>query len=457
MPRRLGPISVRLALATVAVAVGAVGLLAVLILVAALGDVTHLARQQQDRAAATTAAVVADAYRAAGSWDGADLEAAAALTAESQASLTVADSTGRSVPIPPVPGAAPPAVLEGAVRSSAVMVDRQRVGTAIVHFYRAALPAADRHLRDALIRRVAVGTGLAAALALGVAVALSRWISKPVVALTAAVRSMEQGDRKVRVGLAGGSGELAALGAAFDRMADTIEREDELRRAVVADVAHELRTPLAILQASAESLADGITAPSQANLSSVHDEVLRLARIVNDLDTLASAEAATLRIERRLVDLSDIAAHTIEALRPAYQEAGVHLGANLAPTPAFADPHRVEQILTNLLTNALKFTEVGGTVTVITASDPDAATLEVADTGIGIPPDELAHVFERFWRGRQAGRLAGSGIGLAVVRALVDAHHGAVTITSTPPEGTRVTVRFPPVAPSAVGRANTGW
>jgi len=156
------------------------------------------------------------------------------------------------------------------------------------------------------------------------------------------------------------------------------------------------------------------------------------------------------------VDLPDLAARTIEALRPAYQEAGVHLGANLSPTAAFADPHRVEQILMNLLTNALKFTPAGGNVTVVTVSDPDAATVEVADTGIGIPPNELAHVFERFWRGRQAGRLAGSGIGLAVVQALVDAHHGAVTITSTPSEGTRVTVRFPPIAPSAVGRANAG-
>jgi len=447
--RTLGPIGVRLALATIGVAVGAIGLLAVFSLVAALGDVSQLARHQQDSTLLTTTDVVTGAYNAAGSWSATDLHAAVAMTAEGQASLTVLDNGGHAVPVPAVLDATPPAVLEGAVRSSAVIVDGQRVGTVVLHFYHAALPTADLHLRDALIRMVAVGTGLAALLALGVAVVLSRWITTPVVALTDAIRAIEAGDRKARVGPIRGGGELAVLAAAFDRMADTVEQQDELRRAVVADVAHELRTPLAILQAGAESLVDGVSAPSPSNLASLHDEVLRLARTVDDLDALASAEAAALRMERRRVDLSEIAERSMEAVRTSFADAGVQLVGELSSVEAFVDAHRVDQILTNLLTNARKFTEAGGTVTVTVSEDAGRPTVEVADTGIGISADELGHVFERFWRGRQSGLQTGSGVGLAVVRTLVDAHEGTVAITSRPSKGTSVRISFPPAASRA--------
>ena len=170
---------------------------------------------------------------------------------------------------------------------------------------------------------------------------------------------MGEGDRGVRVVQSRGDGELADLADAFNKMADTITREDELRRAVVADVAHELRTPLSILQAGAESLADGTIDPSQHNLWSLHEEVLRLGRIVEDLDTLASAEAAVLRLELRPVDLSDVANHAIEALTPSYSTQGVRLESVLSPAVALADPDRADQILKNLLSNALKFTAPG--------------------------------------------------------------------------------------------------
>jgi two-component system sensor histidine kinase BaeS len=446
----LGPIGTRVALATLVVAVGALGVLATLTLVSALGDVSKFARQQQDEASATLAAAVSDAYEAGGSWDGADLHVAAALAADSDAVLSVLDTAGRPVRVPVDPEAAVPAVLEGPIRSSPILYDRARVGTVVVHFYRAALPTATTHLRDALVRTVVISAGLAALLAFGVAVVLSRWITGPIVALTDTIRSAEAGDRSARVGPIRAPDELAVLAAAFDRMADTIEREDNLRRAVVADVAHELRTPLAVLQANFEALTDGVTTPSPTNLSSLHDEVLRLARTVDDLDTLAVAESAALRLDTGAVDLCEVATRSMEALRPAFADKGVQLDAALSPAVALADPHRVDQILTNLLTNALKFTEPGGSVTVTVGAEEGAPAIMVADTGVGIPPDEQAHVFERFWRGKQAGRLAGSGIGLAVVQALVDAHHGTVALTSTPSEGTRVRVELPRAEPGLV-------
>jgi two-component system sensor histidine kinase BaeS len=293
------------------------------------------------------------------------------------------------------------------------------------------------------MRTVAAGTALGVLLALGVALALSRWITRPVVALTGAVRAMGRGERSVRVGDAGGSGELAELAGAFDTMADTIAREEELRRTVVTDVAHELRTPLAILQANSESLADGSIDPTCRNLSSLHDEVLRLGRIVEDLETIASAEAAVLKLNVLTADLADVARGTIEALRPSYRSAGVQLSDELETAPARVDPGRAGQILGNLLTNALKFTGPGGSVHVSVAPESDAALLVVSDTGTGIERDEIPHVFERFWRGREAGRVAGSGVGLAVVHTLLDAHGGSIDVASEPAEGTRFTVRFP--------------
>ena len=445
--RRRNVIAIRLALATVGVAVGAIVLLATLTLIAAVGNADRLAREQQEGTVEAIVAVVSEAYRATGSWNATDLRDVAALAADRRASLAVFDRAGRAVPVPKVSDSGP-AELAGPARSAGVTVDGQRVGTIVVHFYAGALPTADRQLRDALIRRVAAAAGLSALLALGVAVMLSRRITEPVVALTDAARVLSAGNRHVRVQHHGADDELGELALAFNRMAETIEREDELRRAVVADVTHELRTPLAIVQGGCEALVEGVAEPTSENLSSLHEEILRLVRTVEDLDTLATAEAATLRMDLRAVDLAEPAARAAQSLAPAFAGVGVHLSALVEAAPATADGHRVEQIVVNLLTNALKFTGAGGTVTLTVGLAEEGAVVEVADTGVGIPADELPHVFERFWRGKNAGRLAGSGIGLAVVRTLVDAQGGTITVCSSPADGTRVRVILPP-APAA--------
>jgi two-component system sensor histidine kinase BaeS len=433
----------------VVVAIGAVSVLAVFTLIAAKNDMSQVARQQQDRSASEIGETVSDAYQSAGSWQAAGLRTAAVLAEHSGSRLIVLDASGRDVSRPSVGAPPPPKDLEGPVRTFAITSHGERVGTTIVHFYRANLPSADTHLRNGLVRTLTAGAVVAALLALAVAVVLSRRITRPIAALTSAVRSMGEGDRHVRVRQSRGDGELADLAEAFNKMADTIAREDELRRAVVADVAHELRTPLSILQAGSESLADGTIEPTRRNLWSLHEEVLRLGRIVEDLDTLASAEAAVLRLELRPVDLSEVAYNAIEALTPSYSTQGVHLESALSPARALADPDRADQILKNLLSNALKFTAPGGTVTVSVVAEAAGPIVEVSDTGVGIHPDELPHVFERFWRGKQTGRVAGSGIGLAVVHTLVEAHGGTITVVSKPTEGTRFVIRF--VRPEPAG------
>jgi two-component system sensor histidine kinase BaeS len=333
-----------------------------------------------------------------------------------------------------------------------VVVGGRRVGSVVVAFSRGGLPGADRHLRNALIETVTVGAGAAALLALSAAIVVSRRITRPVVALTETVRAVESGDKSARVGDIGAPGELGELAGAFDRMADALALEDSLRRIQVADVAHELRTPLTVLQATLEAMADGVVAASPGQLASVHDDVLRLVKIVEDLETLAAADATGLVLQPGPVDLADVAARALALLRPRFEAADLRLEARLTPVTVLGDGDRLHQVVTNLLTNALKFTLAGGRVQVETGpgEDPDgrSAYLSVSDSGAGIPPDELPHVFDRFWRGSQAGRVAGSGIGLTVVQRLVEAHQGTVSIESRLGEGTRVLLTFRAAAPA---------
>jgi two-component system, OmpR family, sensor histidine kinase BaeS len=219
-------------------------------------------------------------------------------------------------------------------------------------------------------------------------------------------------------------------------MADALDREDRIRRDLVADVAHELRTPVAILQAGHEALLDGVAEPTPGELSSLRDEVLRLARMVGDLQTLAAADAASLHLARCRCDLADIAGEAADSLAHRFEAADIELDRQLSGVPVLADPRWLHQVVTNLLTNALKFTPAGGTVTIRTGTAGADAVLEVADTGVGIPAEDLPRIFDRFWRGQGAAQTSGSGIGLAIAAELTRAHGGQLTAESTEGQGT---------------------
>jgi signal transduction histidine kinase len=254
---------------------------------------------------------------------------------------------------------------------------------------------------------------------------------------------MGSGERTARVGQVASSGELRELATAFDQMADTLDRQEQLRRDLVADVAHELRTPVAILQAGHEALLDGITEPTADQLSSLRDEVLRLARMISDLQTLAAADAAALHLAIRPCDLASVADTAADSLAGRFEAAGITLDRELTAAAIHADPRWLHQVITNLLTNALKFTTAPGRVTVSARPAGTDAVLTVTDTGIGIPPAELPRIFDRFWRGQQAAQISGSGIGLAVAAELTRAHGGQLTVSSEPGTGTQVTLTMP--------------
>jgi len=326
-----------------------------------------------------------------------------------------------------------------------VLVGGERAGQVVVRFTNSGLASADRALQSDLLQAIFGAAGLAAVLALLTGLAMARRITRPVERIIVVTRAMGRGERAARVGDIAAPGELRELATAFDQMADTRDRQDQLRRDLVADVAHELRTPVAVLQAGHEALLDGITEPTPDQLASLRDEVLRLARMVGDLQTLAAADAAALHLTRRPCDLADIAAAAADSLAGQFEAAGITLNRKLAAVGIDADPRWLHQVITNLLTNALKFTPAGGRVTIEAGSVDTKAVLTVTDTGTGIPADELPRIFDRFWRGRQAAQLSGSGIGLAVAAELVRAHDGQLTARSQPGEGTELTLTLPRV------------
>ena len=438
------PIGLRLALAFIAVALAAVALLAVLAAAFAAADVASLASRQRSGLTSAIAVAAGAAWNRTDSWAGASLGPVVDLATRTGADVEITDQAGRPVAVSRAfrGHASSPQV------SRPIMVRGEQVGRAVARFPDSGLAGADQALRTALWRAIAGAAGLAALLALITGLVAARRITRPVERLISVTRAMGRGDRAARVGPIAAPGEIGELATAFDLMANTLDRQEQLRRDLVADVAHELRTPIAVLQAGHEALLDGVTEPTQEQLASLRDEVLRLARMVGDLQTLAAADAAALQLTLSRHDLAAIAAGAVDSLAGRFEAAGITLERQLTPVDVLADPGRLHQVITNLLTNALKFTPAGGRVTVragpaAVGRGGPSAVLEVTDTGPGIPVEELPRIFDRFWRGRAAGHVSGSGIGLAVATELASAHGGRLDAYSEPGHGARLTLTLP--------------
>lgn len=451
MGRRLrrSPLWLRLAVAFVLVAVAGVGLLAGLTLTATKSQVASLSREQQQETTTAVVGALAASYRQAGGWAKADLDAATVVAGEAGVTIAVFDQSHHRIATATQQGGAqagPGSAGDGSIESTEtvpVMVAGRTVGSVVLGFPGLGLRPALATLRNGLIQAVAIGAALAGLLAIAVALVVARRITRPVAALTRVARARASGDRAARVGPLKAPGELDELAVAFDRMADAVGREDELRRALVADVAHELRTPISVLQASSEALLDGVVKPTPALVSSIHEEVIRLGTRVEDLEVLASAEAAGLRMDTEPVDLARLARDAAEALTPRFDAAQVALETELEPVTVCGDPERLHQIVTNLLTNAIKFTPAGGRTRLEVAPAGRMARLTLTDTGLGISPEELRHVFDRFWRGAVARDTPGSGIGLAVVAELVRVHRGTIHAASKPGGGSTFELLLP--------------
>ena len=289
--------------------------------------------------------------------------------------------------------------------------------------------------------------------ALGIIVALivvallARWVlagfrsaTAPVSELIEAAGRVEGGELGIQVSERG-PGEVRALGRSFNAMSARLERTEEERRRLLADVSHELRTPLTVIQGNVEAMLDGLYPTDREHLERVRAEAQHLERLIDDLRTISLAEAGALDLEREPIDPAQIAREVAAGFEAAAEAAGVALRvvpADVAPIEL--DGRRVRQVIANLVSNALRHTPSGGTVTVSLSDATDALTLEVTDTGSGMAPDEVARAFDRFWK---ADGSPGAGLGLAIVRDLLVAHGGTAQIVSSPGGGTTVTCTFP--------------
>jgi signal transduction histidine kinase len=275
---------------------------------------------------------------------------------------------------------------------------------------------------------------------------LARRILQPVKALTSAAKRMQSGDLTARVTARGGD-ELAELARSFNSMADVLVRTEELRRNLVSDVAHELRTPLASIRCQLEAIQDGLTEPNQGAINSLHEEALQLNRLVEDLQELALADAGQFSLSLDDVSVTEQIEQVVRSLRPLAREHGVTIEIREPEDLPLltADPGRLKQILRNLLQNAIAHTPAGGRVTISARVDQSWIELQVEDSGSGIAAEHLPHIFERFFRADESRSRAtgGSGLGLAIVKQLVDLHGGKIWAESQPGQGTTIRLTLP--------------
>ncbi len=286
-------------------------------------------------------------------------------------------------------------------------------------------------------------------LMLGLGIRAYRRYATPLADVMAAADAVADGDLSVRVPERG-TGEFARLSRSFNRMTEELAHTDQLRRNLTADVAHELRNPLHIIQGNLEGILDDVYAPTDAHIAATLEETRALTRLVEDLQTISAAEAGQLTLVTGPVDLAEVAQDLVTSLGPLAEAQGIDLRCVAGGTPAElmieGDAGRIDQVLTNLVTNALRHTPAGGAITLNVAPVDDKVQLSVTDTGEGISPEDLPHIFDRFWRGDPARSHrdgASGGLGLAIARQLVEAHDGTISVESSIGEGTAFTIDFP--------------
>jgi len=308
------------------------------------------------------------------------------------------------------------------------------------------VPGEDIRFRESINRLLLLGGGMAAIVGLLLSYFISTRMTSPLERMTEAAKKIEAGDYSERVEVTS-KDEIGDLAYAFNHLAVTLERQEDLRRNLTADISHELRTPLASIRSHVEAYIDGVMEPTTENIRSIHEETMRLSRLVEDLGELARLESDKVNIVKTKIDLNEVAGKVVFNLKPLFEEKDVKIELSKVSEPLYvkADADKIYQILFNLLHNALKFTSLGGKAEVRLEKNGKNALVYIEDNGIGIDLEEHSSIFERFYRVEKSRNRSsgGAGIGLTVVKELVDIHKGKISVDSELGKGTEFKIVMP--------------
>lgn len=409
-------------------------------------------RENVQRVADGTAAAIADGYEQSnGDWYGGALSAAtSASSLYDSVYLQVRTIDGTIVyddRANDVLGSVDVKEDGSNVASVPIMVDGEKVGTVLVRVpgSETLLTKFDEDFRDKSYNAMIFAAVIALIIAIVMGAIFARTIAAPVKKITNAAKALKEGDYSARTGMAG-SDEIARLGNMFDLMADSVESNRKLERRLVTDVAHELRTPLMAIQSTVEAMIDGVFKPDAERLETLNSEVQRLSRLVDALLKLSRLESRTKPIEQKKVDLTEMLSSVVQTHQAYIHDAGLNLEFEYDPhVYVFGDADLLRQATANLISNAVRYTPEGGTITIMARKGDLMGQIVVKDTGIGLTPEEAKLVFQRFWRADsgRARATGGLGIGLSVVKEIVEQHNGWVRIEGRPNEGACFTIYIP--------------
>lgn len=409
-------------------------------------------RENVQRVADGTAAAIADGYEQSnGDWYGGALSAAtSASSLYGSVYLQVRTIDGTIVyddRANDVLGSVDVKEDGSNVASAPIIVDGEKVGTVLVRVpgSETLLTKFDEDFRDKSYNAMIFAAVIALIIAMVMGAIFARTIAAPVKKITNAAKALKEGDYSARTGMTG-SDEIARLGNMFDLMADSVESNRKLERRLVTDVAHELRTPLMAIQSTVEAMIDGVFKPDAERLETLNSEVQRLSRLVDALLKLSRLESRTKPIEQKKVDLTEMLSSVVQTHQAYIHDAGLNLEFEYDPhVYVFGDADLLRQATANLISNAVRYTPEGGTITIMARKGDLMGQIVVKDTGIGLTPEEAKLVFQRFWRADsgRARATGGLGIGLSVVKEIVEQHNGWVRVEGRPNEGACFTIYIP--------------
>jgi signal transduction histidine kinase len=449
--RRLG-VRAQLVAAMVFLAIASVAVSAAVINRAVDTELADFSQRDLRVAAANASEMAASVYLEAGGWTERSVMAVRAIAEARGDQVLVLGADGR-----PVVGSPGTATQWTAGERTPIIVEGSQVGTILANHAQTrgvdnAAERLDHRLRSrmsGLLMEAGIGAG---ALAVLLALLIALYLARPLQRLTEVASRMGSGKLDTRgVGFGGGR-ELTRLGQTMDRLAAALRQQDELRRATAADVKHELRGALVGVVSRLEAVRHGMVDDDQVALAQIQADAHRVRRLVDDVDRLGEAQRSRLLVCKRPIDLDVIVHACVASYTDRCRALSIDLDSRVERAAVVGDPERLAQVVDNLLSNAVRYTDPGGRVAVTLETGGDEVVVTVADSGIGIAPKQRARIFDRFWRSPEARERTadGSGVGLAVVSELVDVHDGRVAVESEPGRGTTFSVFLPAWAPTTL-------